>query len=491
MPARWMAAMPDALIMIDSAGMVRDWSLGAERIYGYTHDEAVGVPINELIVPPRHRDEQRRLIVHTLQRGAGIFETLRRCKDGSVIHVDVSSTVVDPDAADGALLVLSEKDVTMLRVLRDARSLDARFRELLESTPDGIVMVNQTGHILIANSQAERMFGFGPDELRARPVEALLPERFRGAHRGHRAGYFAQPRTRAMGAGLELFGLRKDGTEFPVEISLSMLRTEEAPLVMSAIRDVSDRKRIEQALRDKNVELENANRAKDRFLASMSHELRTPLNAVIGFTGTLLMKLPGELNAEQTRQLEIVRSNARQLLALINDLLHLARIEAGKAELHLQPTDCAALVEEVAATLRPQAEAKGLDMVVSIGGSPLLFRTDRRAFNQIVINLTNNAIKFTERGGVRLRLAETAAAGKRQLELSVADSGPGMCDDEMASLFEPFTQGQASRARGVESTGLGLHLSRRLADLLGGSLSCRSAVGSGSVFTLVLPEPES
>jgi len=488
MPAPWMAAIPDALVMIDAAGVVRDWSLGAERMYGYAHDEAVGVPLGELIVPAQRLDEQRRLIAQTLQRGAGIFETLRRCKDGSMIHVDISSTVVPSDAADAMRLVLSEKDVTGLKVLRDARSLDARYRELLESTPDGIVMVAETGHILIANSQAERLFGYGPDELLARPVEMLLPERLRGAHRGHRSRYFSLPRTRAMGVGLELFGLRKDGSEFPVEISLSPLRTEELPVVMSAIRDVSERKRFEQALQDKNVELENANRAKDRFLASMSHELRTPLNAVIGFTGTLLMKLPGELNAEQARQLEIVRSNARQLLALINDLLHLARIEAGKVELQLQPTDCAALVAEVVATLRPQAEARQLDLSVRIPRPSLMFRTDARAFSQIVLNLTSNAIKFTERGSVCLQLSETEADGRRQLALSVTDSGPGICQQDMAALFEPFMQGQASRRNREDGTGLGLHLSRKLAELLGGSLTCHSVFGSGSVFTLRLTE---
>ncbi|MFN3986003.1 MAG: PAS domain-containing sensor histidine kinase [Rhodocyclaceae bacterium] len=482
----WLSELPDAAMLLDPEGRVLRWSAGAGRMFGYAADEALGVAIDRLIVLPERHDEQQGFVAEALQRGQATFETLRRRKDGTLIYVDISARLVrGHGTAGGATLLFAEKDVTALKVERDSKALEARYRELLESTPDGIVIVNPTGHILIANTQAERLFGYGASELRARPVELLLPERFRGSHKGHRSHYFSQPRTRAMGAGLELYGLRKDGTEFPVEISLAPLSTAETPLVMSAIRDVSERKRFEKALQEKNLELEQANRAKDRFLASMSHELRTPLNAVIGFTGTLLMRLPGELNDEQARQLEIVRSNARHLLALINDLLNLAKIEAGKVELNPEPTDCTALLQELAESLRPQAQVKGLELRVSLPAEPATLALDRRAFSQIVINLTSNAIKFTSEGHVRLVLeTSTSDDGRTGMTVTVEDTGPGIHADELGMLFEPFVRGATARLSGVEGSGLGLHLSRKLAELLGGDLSCRSAVGVGSAFVL-------
>ncbi len=237
----------------------------------------------------------------------------------------------------------------------------------------------------------------------------------------------------------------------------------------------------------KNLELAEASRMKSAFIANMSHELRTPLNAIIGFTGALLMKLPGPLTEEQERQLTTIRSSARHLLSLINDILDVAKIEAGKVTLSLAPVHCQQLVGEVADTLRPLAAQKGLQVLVEVPEQPVVLQTDRRALAQIMINLANNAIKFTEKGMVKLTLAQRSDEDNALItEFSVADSGSGIKEEDQAKLFQAFSQLDNTSTRHAEGAGLGLYLSQNLANLLGGSLFFSSDFGKGSTFTLAL-----
>jgi signal transduction histidine kinase len=219
----------------------------------------------------------------------------------------------------------------------------------------------------------------------------------------------------------------------------------------------------------------------------MSHELRTPLNAIIGFTGALLMKLPGPLTDEQDRQLTTIRSSARHLLSLINDILDVAKIEAGKVTLTLEPVHCQQLVEEVAETLRPLAAQKGLQVFIDMPEQPIILQSDRRALAQIMINLANNAIKFTEKGMVKLALSQRSDEEKSLItEFSVTDSGSGIKEEDQAKLFQAFSQLDSTSTRHAEGAGLGLYLSQNLANLLGGSLFFSSDFGKGSTFTLAL-----
>ena len=237
----------------------------------------------------------------------------------------------------------------------------------------------------------------------------------------------------------------------------------------------------------KNLQLQDISRTKTEFVANMSHELRTPLNAVLGFTGTLLMRLPGPLTEDQDKQLRTIQSSARHLLSLINDLLDVEKIESGKFDIRLEKVVLQAVIREVFDTLQPLAAQKKLEFKMSLPKADIKIQTDRRALSQMLINLLNNAIKFTEAGHVSLQLTRRRAGNLGTVEVVVSDTGIGILPECQGQLFQAFTQLDASSTRNFDGTGLGLYLSRRLATLVGGHLNCKSEYGKGSVFTLALP----
>jgi protein-histidine pros-kinase len=374
--------------------------------------------------------------------------------------------------------------MSAIRDISDRKQAEQKFRSLLESAPDAMVIVDRSGHIAIVNGQAERLFGYPRSELLGQPIEVLVPTGDQAGHPEHRARFFADPNFRPMGAGLALRARRRDGTEFPVEISLSPLQTEEGTLVSASIRDITERRRVEAALLEQNDALERASRAKDSFLATMSHELRTPLNAIIGFTGLLLMKLHGPLTADQERQLSMVQSSGKHLLSLINDLLDLARIESGHVELQLEPVAIKPVIDEVLATLQPMATAKRLVLRAEGVDPASRVMADARGLQQILLNLVNNGIKYTAAGHVKV--AVPTGPDDPSVRFVVEDTGPGISPQDRARLFEAFVQVGDVRQRKSESSGLGLHLSRKLAELMQGHIEVDSEVGQGSRFTLTL-----
>jgi protein-histidine pros-kinase len=474
---------PDAVTITTPSGEIVYWNSGAEQLFGYSSADAIGSSIDALIVPPGQLENLAGFRREALKTGSATFETARLCKDGSLIYTVVSDKTVYDAEGRAEFIVITQKDVTHLQVLRDAKLVAAQFRDLLELTPDAIVMANPTGRIVLANSQAEALFGYKRAEMLGTFVEVLLPG-YRGGHVAD-AGYFGQSGTRSMGAGLELSGLRKDGSEFPVEISLSPLLTDGGTLVMSAIRDITSRKVSEHALREKNVELERANQAKDRFLASMSHELRTPLNGIIGFAEFLSDGKPGSLNDKQKEYLGDILDSGRHLLHLINDMLDLVKIQAGHVDLTLEQFSLSDAITEVCTGVHPLAVAKDIEVLVTVA-DPINFVTlDKQRFKQILFNLLSNALKFTDdHGHVGI---DVTPVDRDRFRLVVSDDGIGIRAEDIGRLFTEFEQLDTGTSRRFGGTGLGLALTRKLVDLQGGEIDVESEIGRGSRFGVVLP----
>ena len=487
------AAQTDNAVIITDAGGLIEWvNEGFTRITGYTLDEVKGRKPGSFLQGPDTDEDMVRLIRDQIARG-GRFdgEILNYAKNGRPYWIEAQISPVRDDAGKIVRFIAVERDVTARKEAeRQLRESEERFRLIIGSVLDGVVTMDTRGNVVAWNRRAEEIFGFSAREALDRPLDELvIPPDARADHRRGLQQYLATGAGTILNRRIEVTALRKNGEQFPIELSISPIQHNGETRFTAFVRDISDRKRYEAEIVAAKTAAEAASVAKSQFLANMSHEIRTPLTAIIGF-GDLLIQTPDAPTEQRTDWLQTVQRSSRHLLALINDLLDLSKIEAGRMEYERIACSPYELVGDAVSTMRVRAAEKKLDLdLVYAGPIPERVTTDPLRLKQVVMNLLSNAIKFTASGKVTVTVGldpAAATAAQPRLRIAVSDTGIGIPADKLDSVFEAFVQADASVTRKFGGTGLGLAISRRICRDLGGHLTADSTPGQGSTFTLTV-----
>jgi PAS domain S-box-containing protein len=495
-------AMPGIFYLYDEQGRFLRWNSNFERVSGYSAEEISTMhPLDFFAQDERELLEQR--IGEVFSKGEATVEASLVSKQGkSTPHFFTGKRI----ELNGTLrLVGVGVDIAERKRAEDAlKKTEERYRSTLDTILEGCQLIAFDWRYLYLNPAASLQNRKPNAELLGR----TMPESWPGIEASNIFSLLRRCMVERITVQSETEFEFADGHKGWFDVRAQPV--PEGIFVLSV--DISKRRQAEQALRELNESLERkvlertrdldaakeraeaADRVKSAFLATMSHELRTPLNSILGFTGIVLKGMAGPLNAEQSKQLGMVQGSARHLLALINDVLDISKIEAGQLEIRCMPFDLRTSIARITASIMPLAEKKGLWVRVIEPDSPLPMLSDQRRVEQVLLNLLNNAIKFTERGGVTLTATlvddfEPNDAGQpvRAARLEISDTGIGMRQEDLSSLFQPFRQIDSGLQRQHEGTGLGLAICRRLTDLLGGKVFAESTFGQGSSFSAVLP----
>lgn len=360
---------------------------------------------------------------------------------------------------------------------------EAQLRAIFRTIIDAILVIDNEGRVLDFNPAAERIFGYAAEEVIGQNVRMLMPEPDRGQHDQYLKNYIQTGKAQIIGKGREVVGLRKDGSRVPLELAVSDVIFDGRRLFTGILRDITERKQAEKDLQQAKQEAETANRAKSTFLANMSHELRTPLNAIIGYSELLHEEARERSDEPLLDDLGRIGMAARHLLSLINEVLDLSKIEAGRVQIDFAEVGIPGLLHEIAETVRPQAARNGNKLELECPPDIGAIDSDPTKLRQVLFNLLANAAKFTRDGQITV----SALRGEGNVRFTVTDTGIGMTDEQLDRVFEEFAQADHHIQRNYGGTGLGLSISRKFCRILGGDLTAGSAPGKGSSFIVDLP----
>lgn len=468
--------LPVATLLCNAQGRIELANQSAASLLGSSAGLLAGERLSRYV--PGALDEPAR----EQQASDSQLENQAVREDGTQIPVSLILTSFKRD--DGVHHLLNLVD------LQQRKRDEERFRNVVEASPNAFLLFDYDGRIVMVNRQTELLFGYSRQELLGQPVELLIPESMRKTYMEVRHRFVQEPEARRLGDNRELFGRHRDGRLLPVEVGLSPLRSGEEQLVQAVVTDISHRKAAERRLRDQANELVTANRYKSEFLANMSHELRTPLNSILILSDQLRQNAASNLTEKQVRHADIMHRAGHDLLQLINDVLDLAKIEAGHMQIKAEPVNLAELLMALTSGLESMAKEKGLHLSSRIEPDlPAAIISDQARIQQILHNLVTNALKFTEHGAVEIHVAKAPedATSSGMLQIRVTDTGIGIAEDEHERIFQAFQQIDGSISRHYGGTGLGLAIARQLAEVLGGGITLHSAPGEGSCFTVLLP----